>query len=119
MRLPEKNKVKVKLADGKFRTSQQMSVTSFWHPDGTPMSAPQLMESLHNQFNPKQQAFLDFVLSHDVSIGIEELAMKKLAPLLRLKYQVSILDTVVDLGEPASILEVSRGFQKFLYQPAA
>lgn len=39
-------KVKVKLADGKARTIQHMMCTSFWHPDGTPMSASQFMELL-------------------------------------------------------------------------
>lgn len=34
-----RNKVKVKLADGKERTIQHMMMTTFWHPDGTPMSA--------------------------------------------------------------------------------
>jgi hypothetical protein len=37
---------KVKLADGKERTIQHMMATSFWHPDGTPMSAKQFMEAL-------------------------------------------------------------------------
>ena len=37
---------KVKLADGKERNIQHMLVTSFWHPDGTPMSAQQFMEEL-------------------------------------------------------------------------
>jgi type I restriction enzyme R subunit len=36
----------VKLADGKARAIQHMMVTSFWHPDGTPMSAQQFMEML-------------------------------------------------------------------------
>jgi type I restriction enzyme, R subunit len=158
----------VKLADGKERSIQHMMMTTFWHPDGTPMSAQQLMEMLfgrlpdffqseeelrklwsapdtrakllaglaekgfgHDQlaemqkvidaeksdlfdvlanvayasppvtravradfarvyinsnFNAKQQAFLDFVLSHYVSVGVEELEQKKLTPLLRLKY---------------------------------
>jgi type I restriction enzyme, R subunit len=39
-------KIKVKLADGKARTIQHVMVTSFWHPDGTPMSAQQFMEML-------------------------------------------------------------------------
>jgi len=39
-------RTKVKLADGKERNIQHMTVTSFWHPDGTPMSAQQFMESL-------------------------------------------------------------------------
>jgi type I restriction enzyme, R subunit len=42
----KRQKVKVKLADGKARTIQHMMVTSFWHPDGTPMSAQQFMEVL-------------------------------------------------------------------------
>ncbi|MEI6085473.1 MAG: DEAD/DEAH box helicase family protein [Verrucomicrobiota bacterium] len=41
-----KPKIKVKLADGKARTIQHMMCTSFWHPDGTPMSAQQFMELL-------------------------------------------------------------------------
>ena len=43
---PPKQKAKVKLADGKERSIQHMTVTSFWHPDGTPMSAQQFMELL-------------------------------------------------------------------------
>lgn len=39
-------RAKVKLADGKERRIQHMTVTSFWHPDGTPMSAQQFMELL-------------------------------------------------------------------------
>ncbi|WP_240348107.1 type I restriction endonuclease subunit R [Methylomonas sp. EFPC1] len=42
----QKNKTKVKLADGKGRAIQHMLVTSFWHPDGTPMSAAQFLEAL-------------------------------------------------------------------------
>jgi type I restriction enzyme R subunit len=38
--------VRVKLSDGKARTIQHMMCTSFWHPDGTPMSAQQFMEML-------------------------------------------------------------------------
>ncbi len=41
-----KRKVKVKLADGKERAIQHMMTTTFWHPDGTPMSAQQFMELL-------------------------------------------------------------------------
>ncbi|MEI7687611.1 MAG: DEAD/DEAH box helicase family protein [Planctomycetota bacterium] len=41
-----KTKIKVKLADGKARTIQHMTATTFWHPDGTPMSAQQFMEML-------------------------------------------------------------------------
>lgn len=43
---PPKRRVKVKLADGKARNIQHMMSTTFWHPDGTPMSAQQFMEML-------------------------------------------------------------------------
>jgi hypothetical protein len=47
MRLREEAKrAKVKLADGKARNIQHMMMTSFWHPDGTPMSSQQFMEML-------------------------------------------------------------------------
>jgi len=39
-------KIKVQLADGKERAIQHMVSTTFWHPDGRPMSAQQFMESL-------------------------------------------------------------------------
>ena len=42
----KKTRAKVKLADGKERTIQHMICTTFWHPDGTPMSAQQFMELL-------------------------------------------------------------------------
>lgn len=41
-----RQKIRVKLADGKERTIQHMMLTTFWHPDGTPMSAQQFMELL-------------------------------------------------------------------------
>jgi len=43
---PPRQKLKVKLADGKARTIQHMMVTSFRHPDRTPMSAQQFLEML-------------------------------------------------------------------------
>jgi type I restriction enzyme R subunit len=42
----KKKRAKVKLADGKARNIQHMMMTSFWHPDGTPMSSQQFMEML-------------------------------------------------------------------------
>ena len=197
----KKKKAKVKLADGKARNIQHMMATTFWHPDGTPMSAQQFMEMLfgklpdffhseaelrklwsepdtrakllqglaekgfghdqltemqkiidaeksdlfdvlahvayalppvtrevradharvyiNSQFNAKQQTFLDFVLSHYVSVGVEELDQNKLTPLLRLKYHDSIADAVADLGKPEDIGRVFAGFQKYLYQAVA
>jgi type I restriction enzyme, R subunit len=198
---PPRQKIKVKLADGKARTIQHMMVTTFWHPDGTPMSAQQFVEMLFGKlpdffkdeaelraiwsapdtrakllhglaekgfgkeqmaemqriidaeksdlfdvlahvayalpplsreeraakakveisthFNSKQRVFLDFVLSHYVSVGVEELDQEKLTPLLRLKYHNSIPDAVADLGRPEEIRSVFAGFQKYLYQQAA
>jgi type I restriction enzyme, R subunit len=189
------------LADGKDRTIQHMMMTTFWHPDGTPMSAQQFMELLFGKlpefvkdeaelraiwsapdtrkkllqglsergfgreqlaemqriidaeksdlfdvlahvayarspvtrevraagakghisesFNARQQAFLDFVLQHYVSVGVEELEQEKLTPLLRLKYHDSLADAVADLGAPELIGQVFAGFQKFLYEPRA
>lgn len=194
----KRQKIKVRLADGKERTIQHMMSTTFWHPDGTPMSAQQFMELLFGKlpeffkneaelralwsspdtrrkllqglaekgfgseqlaemqkiidaeksdlfdvlahvayaltpitretratnakvdisarFSAKQQAFLEFVLSHYVSVGVEELDQEKLTPLLRLKYHNSIADAVADLGKPEEIGSVFAGFQKYLYQ---
>jgi type I restriction enzyme R subunit len=196
---PRRPKVKVKLADGKERTIQHMMCTTFWHPDGTPMSSQQFMEMLFGRlpeffkdeaelralwsapdtrkkllqglaekgfggeqlaevqriidaeksdlfdvlahvayasppftreeraasakvvisthFNDKQQIFLDFVLSHYVRVGVEELDQDKLTPLLRLKYHNSISDALADLGTADAIGRIFAGFQKYLYQP--
>ena len=43
---PRPSKIKVKLADGKERTLQHMTATTFWSADGRPMSAAQFLESL-------------------------------------------------------------------------
>ena len=43
---PPPAKIKIKLADGKMRTLQHMSATTFWSADGRPMSAAQFLESL-------------------------------------------------------------------------
>jgi type I restriction enzyme R subunit len=198
----KKQKVKVKLADGKERTIQHMMLTTFWHPDGTPMSAQQFMELLfgklpdffqseaelrtlwsapdtrakllqglaekdfghdkllamqhlidaeksdlfdvlayvafalptvtrvlradqarvhiNSKFNAKQKAFLDFVLQHYVTEGVEELEQNKLNPLLRLKYHDSIADAVADLGgKPEEIGRIFAGFQQYLYTEKA
>lgn len=78
--------------------------------------ATQAHSIISTQFNNKQQAFLDFVLSHYVSVGVEELDQAKLTPLLRLKYHDSIADAVADLGKPEEIGRVFAGFQKYLCQ---
>ena len=73
---------------------------------------------ISTEFGAKQRVFLDFVLSHYVSVGVEELDQEKLTPLLRLKYHNSISDAVADLGRPEEIGRVFAGFQKYLYQPS-
>ena len=195
---PRRTKLRIKLGDGKERSIQHMLVTSFWHPDGTPMSSQQFIELLygqlpefvkdeaelralwsapdtrsrllqglaekgfgadqlaemqaiiaaensdlfdvlahvayalppiprearaqqarlyiHSRFSSKQQLFLDFVLQHYVSTGVQELAQEKLAPLLRLRYQNSIADAVADLGRPEDIGQLFAGFQRYLYE---
>ena len=40
-------RLKIKLADGKERELQHMAATTFWSPDGKPMSAAQFLESLY------------------------------------------------------------------------
>ena len=71
---------------------------------------------ISDRFNSKQRIFLDFVLSHYVNVGVEELDVAKLNPLLRLKYNDSIADAVADLGRPDEIGKVFASFQKYLYQ---
>ena len=75
--------------------------------------------AISGHFNSKQQAFLDFVLSDYVEVGVEELDQEKLTPLLRLKYHNSITDALADLGQADEIGLVFAGFQKYLYQPQA
>jgi type I restriction enzyme R subunit len=75
--------------------------------------------AINVHFSDKQQAFLDFVLAHYVSVGVEELDQEKLTPLLRLKYHNSISDALADLGQAEEIGQVFAGFQKYLYQPEA
>jgi type I restriction enzyme R subunit len=74
---------------------------------------------INANFNNKQQVFLDFVLSHYVKDGVEELDQEKLRPLLLLKYHDSLAEAVADLGRPEEIGKVFTGFQKYLYQHAA
>jgi len=40
-------KIKIKLADGKVRSIQSMTSTSFWSADGRPMSAAQFLETMY------------------------------------------------------------------------
>jgi len=44
---PQRQKIKIKLADGKERQIQHMISTSFWSPDGTPVSAEEFLKRLY------------------------------------------------------------------------
>lgn len=69
---------------------------------------------LHD-YNAKQQAFLNFVLTQYVRDGVEELDDKKLPELLELKYK-AIADAKRELGSIKSIREQFIGFQAYLYR---
>ena len=76
---------------------------------------------ISTHFNSKQMVFLDFVLSHYVWGGVQELDQEKLTPLLRLRYNNSIADALADLARAEEIGNVFAGFQRYLYlqSPAA
>ena len=74
---------------------------------------------ISTHFNTKQQVFLDFGLSHYVSVGVDQLDQEKLTPLLKLKYHDLIADAIADLGKAEEIRSAFAGFQRFLYQEAA
>jgi type I restriction enzyme R subunit len=74
---------------------------------------------IHSRFTSKQQLFIDFVLQHYVTSGVQELSQEKLTPLLRLRYQNSIADAVADLGRPEEIGQLFASFQRYLYKRSA
>lgn len=196
---PPRRMTKVKLADGKVREFQHMVSTSFWSPDGKPISAEAFLRSLFgalpelfknedelrtiwskpdtrkklleeltekgfakqqlqefqkilnaensdlydvlayiafhsniverqeraarakihfNDYDPKQQEFLNFVLSQYVKQGVDELDDTKLGDLLILKYN-AIGDAKKELGDIPTIRETFIGFQTYLYDKRA
>jgi len=70
--------------------------------------------SIHASFAEKQRAFLDFVLSHYVAEGFEELDQDKLAPLLQLRYS-ALSDAILELGPAPEIGKMFTSFQQYLY----
>ena len=46
---PRPKQIKIKFADGKERTIQHMMATTFWSPDGKPMSAAEFIEKLFGE----------------------------------------------------------------------
>ena len=71
-----------------------------------------------NDYNQKQQEFLNFVLEQYVKEGVNELDDSKLPNLLELKYK-AIADANRELGDIKSIRETFIGFQEHLYQERA
>ncbi len=71
-----------------------------------------------NDYNAKQQEFLNFVLEQYVKEGVDELDDSKLPNLLELKYK-AIADAKRELGDIKSIRNAFIGFQAHLYQDRA
>lgn len=70
---------------------------------------------ISTRFTDRQQVFLDFVLAQYVKVGVQELDLEKLSPLLKLKYNNALADAFRDLGRPEEIRSFFAGFQRFLY----
>jgi len=68
-----------------------------------------------NDYNAKQQEFLNFVLEQYVKEGVDELDDAKLPDLLELKYN-AIADAKRELGDIPSIRNTFIGFQEHLYE---
>ncbi len=66
-------------------------------------------------YEAKQQDFLNFVLSQYVKKGVYELDDSKIKELLKLKFNNSIYDAQKELGDIASIRNTFIGFQTYLY----
>jgi type I restriction enzyme R subunit len=67
------------------------------------------------KYDPKLQAFLDFVLAQYVQQGVGELDQEKLSDLLQLKYR-SVPDAIDQLGDVPVIRDTFVGFQRYLYE---
>jgi len=64
--VPTPEKIKIQLAEGKELTIQHMMTTSFWSPDGKPMSAEEFIRGLYGQLPElfKNEAELRRIWSH-------------------------------------------------------
>ena len=78
--------------------------------------AAQAKQHFPSSCTDAQRAFLDFVLEQYVHVGVAELDMEKLSPLMLLKYNNSLTDAVDDLGDINSIKNLFVSFQKHLYE---
>jgi type I restriction enzyme R subunit len=84
------------------------------YPTSRAERADKARTQLSHDFNDKQQAFLDFVLSQYVSQGVNVLDDTQIKPLIELKYG-GLSEAMGALGNPAEIRQAFVGFQKFLY----
>jgi type I restriction enzyme R subunit len=82
------------------------------------LRATEAKRAVHQHFEDKQSAFIDFVLGQYINQGVDELSQEKLKGLLELKYQ-SVHDATKLLGNPNDIRKIFIGFQKYLYQSTA
>lgn len=101
--------------------SDLFDVLSFvaYHKDLVPRINRADKAKLHlNDYNPKQQEFINFVLDQYVQSGVTELDDEKLSPILTLKYH-TIADAKASLGEIKTIRETFIGFQEHLYEKDA
>jgi len=99
--------------------SEQASFVAFaLSPHTRQERASHAKAKVHDSFQDKQEAFIDFVLGQYVAEGVDELDMEKLPELLRLKYHGAIADAIADLGTVEEIKKLFAEFQQFLYQEA-
>lgn len=84
------------------------------YPTSRAERADKARTQLSHDFNDKQQAFLDFVLSQYVSQGVNVLDDTQIKPLIELKYG-GLSEAMESLGNPAEIRQAFIGLQKFLY----
>ncbi|MEY4761661.1 MAG: hypothetical protein RLZZ200_1517 [Pseudomonadota bacterium] len=57
--LPKPDMIEIELADGKVRKLQNMTATSYWGPDGKPLSATQFLQSLYGTLKTLPEFFQD------------------------------------------------------------
>ena len=193
---PPKQMIRVKMSDGKIKELDRMVRTTFWSPDGKPISAEEFLRTLFgalpelfksedelreiwsnpctrkklleelkdkgfakeqleefqkvlnaensdlydvlayiafhsailpraaraetvkihlDDYNPRQQEFLNFVLKQYIKSGVYELDEEKLTPLLILKY-LALDDAKRELGEISDIRNTFISFQPHLYE---
>ncbi len=70
---------------------------------------------IYINFEAKQKAFIDFVLSQYIKGDVDQLDDAKLPNLIELKYH-TISDGVKELGKINDIRQMFIGFQKYLYE---